>query len=66
MAGNDVTAAFKIKDQENGYGKTKVGVLKLKAGLKMLRGVPRGWPRVLSSLYSFLETCKGLNIFCGR
>jgi hypothetical protein len=24
-----------------------------------------GWPRVLSSLKTFLETGKGLNIFCG-
>jgi len=37
---------------------------KLKAGSKMLRGVSWGWPRVLSSLKSFLETGKGLNIFC--
>lgn len=35
---------------------------KLKAGSKMLRGVSRGWPRVLSSMKSFLETGKGLNI----
>ena len=39
---------------------------KLKAGSKMLRGVSWGWPRVLSSLKSFLETGKGLNIFAGR
>jgi len=37
---------------------------KLKAGSKMLRGVAWGWPRVLSSLKTFLETGKGLNIFC--
>ena len=37
---------------------------KLKAGSKMLRGVSWGWPRVLSSLKTFLETGKGLNIFC--
>ena len=37
---------------------------KLKVGSKMLRGVSWGWPRVLSSLKSFLETGKGLNIFC--
>ena len=36
---------------------------KLKAGSKMLRGVSWGWPRVLSSMKSFLETGKGLNIF---
>lgn len=39
---------------------------KLKAGSKMLRGVSWGWPRVLSSLKSFLETGKGINIFAGR
>ena len=37
---------------------------KLKVGSKMLRGVSWGWPRVLSSLKTFLETGKGLNIFC--
>jgi uncharacterized protein YndB with AHSA1/START domain len=37
---------------------------KLKAASKMLRGVSWGWPRVLSSLKTFLETGKGLNIFC--
>ena len=36
---------------------------KLKAGSKMFRGVSWGWPRVLSSMKSFLETGKGLNIF---
>jgi len=39
---------------------------KLTAGSKMLRGVSWGWPRVLSSMKSFLETGKGLNIFAGR
>jgi uncharacterized protein YndB with AHSA1/START domain len=34
----------------------------LKPGSKMLRGVSGGWPRVLSSLKSFLETGKGLDI----
>jgi hypothetical protein len=37
----------------------------LKAGSKMLRGVSWGWPRVLSSMKSFLETGKGLNVFAG-
>jgi uncharacterized protein YndB with AHSA1/START domain len=37
---------------------------KLKAGSKMFRGVSKGWPRVLSSLKTFLETGKGFNIFC--
>ena len=38
----------------------------LRAGSKMLRGVSWGWPRVLSSLKTYLETGKGLNIFAGR
>ena len=36
-----------------------------KAGSPMLGKVSRGWPRVLSSLKSFLETGKGLNVFAG-
>jgi uncharacterized protein YndB with AHSA1/START domain len=39
---------------------------RLKTGSKMLKGVSWGWPRVLSSLKSFLETGKGINIFAGR
>lgn len=35
---------------------------KLKAGSKMLRGVAWGWPIVLSSLKSFLETGKAIDI----
>lgn len=38
---------------------------KLKVGSKMLRGVSWGWPRVLSSLKSFLETGEGLDVFAG-
>jgi uncharacterized protein YndB with AHSA1/START domain len=38
---------------------------KLTAGSKMLKGVSWGWPRVLSSLKSFLETGKGINVFAG-
>jgi len=34
-----------------------------KAGSKMARKVSWGWPRVLSSMKSFLETGKGLNVF---
>ena len=37
---------------------------KLNTGSKMLKGVSKGWPKVLSSLKTFLETGKGLNIFC--
>ena len=35
-----------------------------KAGSKMAGKVAWGWLRVLSSLKTFLETGKGLNIFC--
>jgi hypothetical protein len=31
----------------------------------MVKKVSGGWPRVLSSLKTYLETGKGLNIFCG-
>ena len=34
-----------------------------KDGSKMSENVSKGWPRVLSSLKSFLETGKGLNVF---
>ena len=36
---------------------------KFKAGSDMVRKVSWGWPRVLSSMKSFLETGKGLNVF---
>jgi uncharacterized protein YndB with AHSA1/START domain len=37
-----------------------------KAGSKMVKKVSGGWPRVLSSMKSFLETGKGLDVFgCG-
>ena len=35
-----------------------------KAGSAMVKNVSGGWPRVLSSLKSFLETGTGLDIFC--
>ncbi len=34
----------------------------LEAGSDMLRGISNGWPRVLSSLKSFLETGKPLDV----
>jgi uncharacterized protein YndB with AHSA1/START domain len=37
-----------------------------KAGSTMVGKVSSGWPRVLSSLKSFLETGKGLNVWAGR
>ena len=36
-----------------------------KEGSSMVKRVSFGWPRVLSSLKSFLETGKGLNVFAG-
>ncbi len=39
---------------------------KLKAGSKMLRGVSRGWPLVLSSMKSFLETGKAIDVWCAK
>ncbi len=38
---------------------------KFKTGSTMAGKVGRGWPLVLSSLKTFLETGKGLNAFCG-
>ena len=35
-----------------------------KTGSTMAGKVSQGWPKVLSSLKTFLETGKGLNIFC--
>jgi uncharacterized protein YndB with AHSA1/START domain len=37
-----------------------------KTGSSMVGKVSGGWPRVLSSMKSFLETGKGLNVFGGR
>ena len=37
---------------------------KFPAGSTMAGKVSKGWPKVLSSLKTFLETGKGLNIFC--
>src|SRR5258708_5263131 len=38
---------------------------KFKTGSSMAGKVSGGWPRVLSSMKSFLETGKGLNVFGG-
>jgi len=38
----------------------------LKIGSPMTKKVSWGWPRVLSSMKSYLETGKGLNIFAGH
>ncbi len=37
---------------------------RFKTGSTMAGKVSRGWPLVLSSLKTFLETGKGLNAFC--
>jgi len=38
----------------------------LEPGSEMLRGITEGWPRVLSSLKSFLETGKPLDTWAGK
>jgi uncharacterized protein YndB with AHSA1/START domain len=38
----------------------------LEAGSEMARKISGGWPRVLSSMKSFLETGKALNIWAGH
>lgn len=38
----------------------------LEPGSEMERGITEGWPRVLSSLKSFLETGKGLDIWAWK
>ncbi len=38
----------------------------LEPGSEMERGITEGWPRVLSSLKSFLETGKPLNVWTGK
>jgi uncharacterized protein YndB with AHSA1/START domain len=38
----------------------------LEPGSEMERGITEGWPRVLSSLKSFLETGKALNTWAGK
>jgi len=35
----------------------------LEPGSKMLAGISNGWPRVLSSLKSFLETGHAIDVF---
>jgi uncharacterized protein YndB with AHSA1/START domain len=61
---NDVSRVTFEIEQIKDMACLKVTHDKLKAGSKMYRGVSRGWPLVLSSMKTFLETGKGLNIFC--
>jgi uncharacterized protein YndB with AHSA1/START domain len=56
---------FEIEPVENMVCLTVVHD-KFKDGSKMAGKVSWGWPRVLSSLKSFLETGKGLNVFAGH
>jgi hypothetical protein len=37
----------------------------LKAGSDMAKGISRGWPRVLSSMKTFLETGRPLDTWAG-
>ena len=52
---------FDIEDY-NDMVKLTVSHDELEAGSSMFSGISKGWPAVLSSLKSFLETGKGLNI----
>ena len=38
---------------------------RLTAGTRMVRGISEGWPRVLSSLKSYLETGRPLDVWAG-
>lgn len=51
-------------EPENDMVCLKVTHDQFKAGSKMAGKVDRGWPLVLSSLKTFLETGKGLKAFC--
>jgi uncharacterized protein YndB with AHSA1/START domain len=53
---------FEIAEYENMVRLT-VTHDELEAGSKMMSGVSQGWPAVLSSLKSFLETGRGIDIF---
>lgn len=51
---------YDIAEQKDGVSKLTVTHSELEEGSKMLRGISDGWPIVLSSLKSFLETGKGM------
>lgn len=53
---------FEIEEYE-GMVRLTVTHDELEAGSGMARGIQRGWPVVLSSLKSFLETGRGLDVF---
>jgi len=56
------TVTFVIEPVED-MVKLEVTHAELKAGSDMAQGVSKGWPLVLSSLKTYLETGKALNIF---
>ncbi len=51
---------YDIAEHKDGVSKLTVTHSELEEGSKMLRGISGGWPIVLSSLKSFLETGKGM------
>jgi uncharacterized protein YndB with AHSA1/START domain len=53
---------FEIEEYENMVRLT-VTHDELEAGSGMAKGISKGWPMVLSSLKSFLETGRGLDVF---
>ena len=53
---------FEVEEYE-GMVRLTVTHDELEAGSGMAKGVRRGWPVVLSSLKSFLETGSGLDVF---
>ncbi|KFC65759.1 hypothetical protein FG93_04575 [Bosea sp. LC85] len=53
---------FEIEAYE-GMVRLTVSHDELEAGSGMAKGVSKGWPAVLSSLKSFLETGRGLDVF---
>ena len=53
---------FEIEAYE-GMVRLTVSHDELQAGSSMAKGVSKGWPAVLSSLKSFLETGRGLDVF---
>ncbi len=55
--------AFDISTVED---MVRLDVVHSKLGAEMARGVSSGWPRVLSSMKSFLETGKALNTWAGH
>lgn len=54
--------AFEIEAQENGLVKLTVTHDRLQPGSGMEKGIGKGWPLVLSSMKSFLETGTGIDL----